>query len=216
MAGYLITFEGTEGCGKTTQLNQIQTWLCENEQLSKHIPVIATREPGGTKLGQHLRHLLLTQNGDLNLSDRAELLLYAADRAQHVDQVLRPHLAAGAIVLCDRYVDSTIAYQGYGRGLSLDLIQQVNELATGGLVSNLTLWLDVDVEVGLARARQRQTSDRIEQAALAFHQRVREGYASLASCNSERVSRIDANQPLKAVTAQICQVLKPQLQRYLQ
>jgi dTMP kinase len=140
-----------------------------------------------------------------------ELLLYAADRAQHVEEVLKPQLAAGAIILCDRYINSTIAYQGYGRGFSLDLIDQLNFIATGGLESDLTLWLDVDVEVGLERTKTRGVVDRIEQAGLEFHERVQQGYTQLAKAQPQQIVRVDANLSEAAVQEQIQQILVQRL-----
>lgn len=213
MAGKLIVFEGGEGCGKTTQLRRSQQlltqWLPDLSAQSDVRSLVATREPGGTELGQGLRQLLLQPTSAPH--DRAELLMYAADRAQHVADYLRPQLAAGAIVLCDRYTDSTIAYQGYGRGLDLALIDQLNHIATAGLQSDLTLWLDLDAAVGLARTQQRGQRDRIEQAALTFHQRVHAGFAALAQAHPDRIVRIDASLAEAQVAAQIQAVLR----RYL-
>lgn len=148
------------------------------------------------------------------MQDVAELLLYAADRAQHVEEVLKPHLADSALVLCDRYTDSTIAYQGYGRGLSLALIQQLNQIATSRLESNLTLWLDIDVEQGLARAKNRSYTDRIEQAELAFHQRVQQGYTELAKAHPHRIVRVDASLSEAKVQEQIQAILWQQLTQW--
>lgn len=222
MQGRLIVFEGVEGSGKTTQMLRSQAWLSENQcfQLLKAQdlapPIVVTREPGGTELGLELRQLLLGYQGQEAIQNRAELLLYAADRAQHVDGYLRPQLAQGAVILCDRYTDSTIAYQGYGRGLDLVLIDQLNQAATGGLESDLTLWLDVDAEVGLARMRQRGQADRIEQADLAFHQRVQQGFQSLHQQYPERMIRIDASQSEQDVAQQIQQVLSQRLRQWYQ
>ena len=189
--GRFIVFEGIEGGGKSTQIEKTQQWLLEGG-LGKSVAVVRTREPGGTELGKKLRSMLLNDH-DLNLDDRSELLLYAADRAQHVKQVLKPQLAQGKVILCDRFIDSTTAYQGYGRGLDLDLITQLNKIASCGLESDLTLWLDVEVETGLERVKQRGKRDRVEQADLSFHHRVRSGYAKLAAQFPERIIRIDAN-----------------------
>lgn len=215
MNGRLIVFEGVEGCGKTTQLQRLQEWLpsicccgvlaggaSPTQPLDAASSVVVTREPGGTKLGLGLRKLLLDVEG-ASLQDSAELLLYAADRAQHVEEVLKPNLTLGAIVLCDRYTDSTIAYQGYGRGLSLSLINQLNQIATGGLESDLTIWLDIDVEVGLARLQKRSVTDRIEQANLAFHRRVQQGYTELAKANPNRIVRVNGSLSEAAVQEQI-------------
>ncbi len=209
MAGKLIVFEGIEGSGKSTQIERTRTWL----QLTKWgqgAPILVTREPGGTPLGSKLRQLLLAaSDGPGSVPcERAELLLYAADRAQHIETVLKPQLARGAIILCDRFSDSTIAYQGYGRGLNLGAIEQIDRIATGHLASDLTLWLDVDVELGQQRARQRGGLDRIEQADLAFHQRVRQGFADLAATYPRRIARIDANCSEVEVSQQIQAILE--------
>ena len=227
MNGRLIVFEGVEGCGKTTQLQRSREWLQSlfvAKSLSSSLVVTRTREPGGTQLGLGLRQLLLNaevRNGGANATKEemkfsqpeplTELLLYAADRAQHVEEVLKPQLAAGAIILCDRYTNSTIAYQGYGRGFSLDLIDQLNFIATGGLKSDLTLWLDVDVEVGLERTKTRGVVDRIEHAGLEFHERVQQGYTQLAKAQPQKIVRVDANLSEAAVQEQIQQILVQRL-----
>lgn len=227
MNGRLIVFEGVEGCGKTTQLQRSQEWLQSlfvAKSLSISSSLVVTREPGGTQLGLGLRELLLNarvRNEGANATKEkmkfsqpeslTELLLYASDRAQHVEEVLKPQLAAGAIILCDRYINSTIAYQGYGRGFSLDLIHQLNFIATGGLKSDLTLWLDVDVEVGLERTKTRGVVDRIEQAGLEFHERVQQGYTQLAAAQPQQIVRIDANLSEAAVQEQIQQILVQRL-----
>lgn len=222
MTGKFIAFEGTDGCGKSTQLKRIQEWLLT---WWPH-PVIITHEPGGTDLGRSLRSLLLANrdekidlkaelllyaalsaNRDEKIDPKAELLLYAADRAQHVESVIKPQLAAGAIVLCDRYTDSTVAYQGYGRGMPLSLVSKINQLATGGLNSELTLWLDIEVEVGLARAKQRSQPDRFEQSDISFHKRIRHGYQNLAKANPQRIVQVNANMPINDVTTQIKQII---------
>ena len=217
MIGSLIVFEGVEGCGKTTQLQRSREWLQRHYSVgansSEPPAVIATREPGGTELGLDLRRLLLFEAGKKPIQDSAELLLFAADRAQHVEEVLRPQLALGSIILCDRYTDSTIAYQGYGRGLSLSLIEQLNSIATGGLESDLTLWLDVDVEVGLARTQGRGVADRIEQETRAFYQRVQHGYIELAQAYPERIVRVDASLSEAVVQQQIQNILSQRLTR---
>lgn len=202
MDGKFIIFEGVEGCGKTTQIQRTYEWLWANRS-DGDPPITVTREPGGTKLGQTLRQLLLDGRSPESILERAELLLYAADRAQHVEQVLKPQLAKGAIVLCDRYTDSTIAYQGYGRGLSLELIVQINYIATDGLSGDLTVWLDVAPEIGLARAQKRGNNNRMEEEDLAFHRRVQQGYAALARAYPQRIARVDASLCEDAVQAQI-------------
>jgi len=215
MSGKLIVFEGIEGSGKSTQIARILAWLQASE-FGQQVPVVATREPGGTPLGGKLRELLLSAGGDRALvpCERAELLLYAADRAQHVETVLKPQLERGAIVLCDRFSDSTVAYQGYGRGLSLSEIELIDRIATGHLASDLTIWLDVDVELGQQRARQRGQLDRIEQAELAFHQRVRQGFVDLAATYPNRIARVDANGSESDVFQQVRTTLERALERW--
>lgn len=204
MRGKFIVFEGVEGCGKTTQLQMVQGWLAE---VLKGRAVVLTRQPGGTELGLQLRGLLLNPGPGVVIQNRAELLLYAADRAQHVEGFIEPNLAAGSIVLCDRYTDSTVAYQGYGRGLNLETIEVLNRLATDGLESDLTLWLDVDVAVGLARTKKRGVADRIEQADLEFHRRVERGYTELAKVYQKRIVRVDAGGSVDEVFGEVKKVL---------
>jgi dTMP kinase len=199
MQGRLIVLEGVEGCGKTTQIRRSQNWLLESGLLAQlqaaaqvsHL--IVTREPGGTELCQAIRQLLLHPSSEEVMQAQTELLLYAADRAQHVAGFLKPQLEQGALVLCDRFTDSTLAYQGYGRRLDRRLIDTLNQIATGGLVSDLTLWLDVEVTVGLTRAKQGGAGDRMEQATLDFHQRVQQGFRELAQAYPQRIVRIDAS-----------------------
>lgn len=207
-SGKLIVFEGVEGCGKTTQIQRSLAWL---QDLCTTKRVVVTLEPGGTEWGCCIRRLLLEHSGEKPLQDLTELFLYAADRAQHVEEVLKPQLELGAIILCDRYTDSTIAYQGYGRGLNLSLIEQLNSIATGGLESDLTIWLDVDVEVSLARKRGRGTADRIEQEKITFHQRVQHGYTELAKAYPNRIVRVDASLNETAVQEQIQAILRQHL-----
>jgi dTMP kinase len=217
MKGKLIVFEGVEGCGKTTQIKRSQVWLQESNWLTRLQAqgclkdLRMTREPGGTEIGQEMRQILLHPQSQEPIHSRAELLLYAADRAQHVEAMLKPDLEAGWLILCDRYTDSTVAYQGYGRGLNLDLIHQLNSIATHDLKSDLTLWLDLDVEIGLARTQRRGVADRMEQSSLDFHRRVQQGFAELAKMDSDRsirrIVRIDANQSEEDVAQQIQTVL---------
>lgn len=207
MKGKLIVFEGVEGCGKTSQMQLCQEWL-QNLGIS----VVITREPGGTELGLDLRRLLLEKADNKPIAEVTELLLYAADRAQHVEQELKPHLAQGKYILCDRYIESTIAYQGYGRQLNMSLIEQLNYIATGGLLSNLTIWLDVDVEIGLSRKRGGEAAlDRIEQETIAFHQRVQQGYAALAAAYPERIIPIDGTLSKEIVHQTIQGILRARL-----
>jgi dTMP kinase len=200
MRGKFIVFEGVEGAGKTTQIQQTADWL--KSWCGKDNTVVITREPGGTKLGRQIRQLLL-EDPDSWVSNRTELLLYGADRAQHVESVIRPQLDRGDLVLCDRFTDSTIAYQGYGRGFDRVEIDRVNQLATGGLESDLTFWLDLDVEIGLQRVLSRGKPDRMELATLDFHQRVRQGYQELANIYPNRIVRIDADRSEAVVQLEI-------------
>ncbi len=203
MNGKLIVFEGVEGCGKTTQIQLTGEWL-----LSLGIEIIITREPGGTELGVDLRRLLL-ESAKNSIANRTELLLYAADRAQHVEQKLKPNLQKGKFVLCDRFIYSTIAYQGYGRGLDINLINQLNAIATEDLEVDLVLWLDLDVEAGLARKhRTGETADRIEQEKNDFHRRVQQGYAKLAQAHPLHIVRIDASLDKESIQTRIREVLR--------
>lgn len=189
---FFVTLEGIEGSGKTTQIR-----LLANHLQAQGLEVVCTREPGGCPIADAIRAILL-DSANSAMVPRAELLLYAAARAQHVEEVIRPALAQGKVVLCDRYTDATLAYQGYGRGLDLNLIAQLNDLASGSLTPELTLLLDFPAETGLARARARnhqsQGTDegRFEQEALDFHRRIREGYLRVAG-GQARFTVIDAS-----------------------
>ncbi|MDF5726838.1 MAG: dTMP kinase [Rhizonema sp. PD38] len=198
--GKLIVFEGVEGSGKTSQIKLCSSWL-----QSLNISVVVTREPGGTDLGLQLRRLLLEAGN--SIADKTELLLYAADRSQHVHHNLMPNLAKGAIILCDRYTDSTIAYQGWGRQMNIATIEQLNLLATDGLQSDLTILLDIDPEISLKRILQKRKLDRIEQADLAFHHRIRQGYLSLAKKSPEKIVVVNGNQNIEQVASEIQQLL---------
>lgn len=195
-----ITLEGGDGVGKTTQ----QALLAERLRQEGYA-CLCTREPGDTALGRRLRDLLLY--GD-PLAQATELLLYAADRAEHVSKVIVPALAAGQVVVCDRFTDSTLAYQGYGRGLDLEKIRLLNHLATGGLQPHLTLWLDLPPEVGLAR---RGIPDGLEQERLEFHRRVYQGFQVLAASEPQRIVRIDAEGSLAEVAARIWSAVESRL-----
>ena len=210
MQGKLIVFEGVEGCGKSTQMQICYEWL-----QSLAIPVLVTREPGGTVLGADIRRLLLEKTEDKPITSTTELLLYAADRSQHVEQKLKPNLAAGKIILCDRYTYSTVAYQGYGRALDMNLINQLNAIATRGLEPDLALWLDLDVEVGLSRKRgSGDIADRIEQEKIDFHRRVQLGYSKIATSKPGLIFKIDASLTREAVQQQIQAILLPKLQTW--
>ena len=195
--GRFLVLEGIDGCGKTTQLQALSQWLPSSGLMAPGARLVVSREPGGTALGQALRELLLHPPQGVQPLPRAELLLYAADRAQHVEALLLPALEAGDWVLCDRFTGSTAAYQGYGRGLPLALIDTLESLATGGLQADLTLWLDVS----LAESRRRRggrPADRIEAAGEVFQTRVAAGFATLAA--QRGWIRVEAGQPVAAVT----------------
>jgi dTMP kinase len=210
MIGKFIVFEGVEGAGKTTQIQATADWLQGLGGRAKLGSAIVTREPGGSELGQSIRHLLLV-NSSVSITDRSELLLYAADRAQHLEEVIRPQIESGNIVLCDRFTDSTIAYQGYGRGINLELIDRVNQLATDGFQSDLTFWLDLDVQIGLERAARRGQKDRMERANLDFHHRVQQGYQDLATQYPDRIIRINADRDESTIQTEIRSILTQKL-----
>jgi len=196
--GHLIAFEGTEGTGKSTQLRLTAAALRR-----AGYTVRETREPGGTPLGVEIRRVVMHFEGDPP-TPLSELLLYLADRAQHLDHVIRPALAAGEVVLTDRFSASTIAYQGYGRELNLATVTEIDALARGGLMPDLTILLDCPVELGLQRARG---DDRFHRADLAFHQRVRHGFHELAARDPSRFCCIDATRPTEAVAADILEAV---------
>ena len=188
MPGVFITFEGPEGAGKSTQAKRLVASL----QAAGH-PVLSTREPGGTPLGDRVRQIVLLEP-DLEIAPVAEFLLYSAARAQIVYDVIRPALDDNKVVIVDRYADSTLAYQGYGRGLNLDFLREVTWEATGGLRPHITVLLDLEPELGLRRAAQTGTLDRLERADLGFHHRVRAGFLELARLEPERFLVLDALQ----------------------
>nr|WP_235620395.1 dTMP kinase [Prochlorothrix hollandica] len=209
LPGRFIVLEGGDGCGKTTQIQYLQHWLRQSGWLPPGRSLWLTKEPGGTELGRTLRSLLLDPQalGEA-LADQGELFLYGADRAQHVQTLLRPWLEQGDWVLCDRYVGSTVAYQGYGRGLDLGLIQQINDLATGGLEADLTLWLDVEVSQCWQRLQGRGQADRMEAAQGDFAHRVRRGFLDLAAQYPDSWVRIDGEGREAIVAQRIQQVVQ--------
>ena len=194
-----ITFEGSEGSGKTSQLKELAEWL-----QSQGNKVLVTREPGGTPIGDPIRDILLDP-AHKEMEATTEILLFSAARAQLVGQVIRPHLSGGGIVLCDRYSDSTLAYQGYGRGLELSTLRVITSFATSGLQPALKIYLDVPVEEGLSRRQKAEGAEwnRLDAEELAFHQRVRKGYMSLIADEPHRWAVIDATQPFDVVQQEI-------------
>ncbi|MDQ1728332.1 MAG: dTMP kinase [Pyrinomonadaceae bacterium] len=206
MAGTFITFEGIDGSGKSTQLKLLASFLEENGCM-----VLVTREPGGTPVGNRLRAALL--DADEEVDPLTELLVFAADRAQHVRRVLRPALAAGQIVFSDRYADATAAYQGAGRGFSPELIAEITGLATEGLQPDLTLLFDLSVEDSAARTRRRadakQQSDRLDAEAPDFHVRVRDAYLEIARANPARIKVVATNRPSEVTHARVKEIVLP-------
>ena len=209
MAGFFISFEGIEGSGKSTQV----ALLAEALRSQGH-EIAVTREPGGTAVGQVLRRLLL-ESSSAPLASGAELYLMLADRAQHVEEIVAPALRANKIVISDRFVDSTTAYQGYGRGVELALLAQFNAFACGGCMPALTFLLDTPVSEGLRRVRQRQSGtkgpDRFEAESVAFHERVRAGYLAVARSDPQRVSIVDATRSVEVIHRDILTVAQGRL-----
>lgn len=200
-----ITLEGPEGSGKTSHVKPLADWLSAQGH-----KVYATREPGGTSIGEQIRAVIHDLK-NVEMHPRAETLLYQAARAQIVEQVIRPRLAAGEIVLCDRYADSTIAYQGYGHQQDLEQVRALVRYATGGLVPDLTVLLDVDVEVGLKRKTKNGEWNRLDAYTVEFHQRVRKGYLELAQSEPARWVIVDAGQPWQKVQEEIRSVMAARL-----
>lgn len=192
MQGLFVTFEGIEGSGKSTQIALLHEHLVKSGRQTT-----LTREPGGTPIGDQVRRILLDP-GNRAMDPTTELLLYAASRAQHLREVILPALAAGRIVLCDRFSDATLGYQGYGRGLSIPLIQELDRIVTAGLLPDLTILLDIDARTGLGRARGRNAREglqgeaRFENEDIAFHARVRDGYYLLADREPGRIRLVNA------------------------
>lgn len=204
MNGIFITFEGPDGSGKTTQLKKL------GEELKKlgH-DVLVTREPGGTAISDKIRSIILDPEND-EMVDQAEVLLYAASRAQHVHQLIIPALEAGRIVLCDRFIDASVAYQGYGLGVEVEQVKAISRYASSGLQATRTFILDVPVEVSMARLHQRATGasaaeqlDRIEQKHVDYHSRVREGFHQIAADHPDRVTVINANRTVEEIAEDI-------------
>ncbi len=200
-----ITLEGPEGGGKTTQAR----WLAEHLR-ARGLPVLFTREPGGTAIGDQIRRILMDL-GNTGMHLRTEILLFQASRAQLVDEVLRPHLQDGGLVVCDRYYDASLAYQGYGHQLDLDALRLVTGFATAGLRPDLTLLLDLPVEAGLRRKQHEGEWNRLDAYAVEFHTRVREGYLALAGAEPQRWVIIDATPPIEAVQEEIRRVVEQRL-----
>lgn len=194
-----ITFEGSEGSGKTTVLNQI------NKLLSENYNVISTREPGGVSTGEEIRNILL--DGE-NIDIRTEALLFAASRREHLVEKVIPALKNNKVVLCDRYIDSSLAYQGYARGIGIEEVKKINEFAINGLYPDLTIYLDIDAEVGRERILKNQRSqNRLDKETLTFHQKVIEGYKTLIKTNPERFKVVDATQSIESVISDTYEII---------
>lgn len=200
-----ITFEGPDGSGKTTQLRSLADFLCQH-----NYQVLTTREPGGTTISEQIRSILFDLK-NTQMVPRTEILLFQASRAQLVEEVIRPYLATGGIVLCDRYADSTLAYQGYGHQMNLDELKLLIDFATGGLKPDLTLLLDLEIEEGLHRRERGGNWNRLDAYTLAFHQRVRRGFLELAREEPQRWVTIDAGRPADQVQKAIRQVVTRRL-----
>lgn len=213
--GVFVTFEGIEGCGKTTQISRLAETLRQ-----KNFEIVVTREPGGCQISDRIRAILLDSNHDAMVPE-TELLLYTAARAQHIAQVIRPALEQGKIVLCDRFCDATLAYQGFGRHLDLEVINQLNQYACQGVSPDITLLLDLPVEDGLGRARSRNAQcvtldeDRFEQESLEFHQRIRDAYLQFSQQQSDRIKVIDATGGLDDVHQRIISTIIPLITAHL-
>ncbi len=205
-SGLFISFEGGEGSGKSSQIRHLKKWAKRQGR-----PVVVTREPGGkSSVGKEIRKLLLKPKFSA-MADRCELLLYEADRAQNVEEIVLPALKKGAVVICDRHADSTTVYQGMCRGQGLKNTTWLNAYATGGLLPDLVFVLDVPIEVGLTRIRKRSALDRMEAEKKTFHEKVRRGFLKLARSNPRRYQVIDGTQPEKAIALEIQQAVEKRL-----
>lgn len=194
-----ITFEGPEGSGKTTVLNRI------NKLLSENYNVISTREPGGVSTGEEIRNILL--DGE-NIDIRTEALLFAASRREHLVEKVIPALKNNKVVLCDRYIDSSLAYQGHARGIGIEEVKKINEFAINGLYPDLTIYLDIDAEVGRERILKNQRNqNRLDKETLTFHQKVIEGYKTLIKTNPERFKVVDATQNIESVVSDTYEII---------
>ena len=196
----LITIEGGEGCGKSTQILHLRSWFKNH-----NIPCVFTREPGGTALGDDLRKIL--KNSSYSFSELSELYLFNAARIEHIEKVINPNLNKGVFVVCDRYIDSSIAYQGCGRGLGFDRVKKLCFEAVGNAVPELTIWLDLDPQKAFERKGGAERGDRLEQAGIEFHKKVYKGYKKIFRTDPRRVKRVDASKSVEEVSEQIDRIL---------
>ena len=197
--GLFITFEGADGCGKTTQIELLNEYL-----IKKGYKTLLTREPGAKGLGVKLREILLNYDGEV--SPNCESFLFLADRAQHIDCIIKPAIEEGKIILCDRHTDSTVAYQGYGRGLDLDRINKLNDIATNGLKPDLTIVFDIDVETSMQRVGKEK--DRMESAGVEFFNKVRQGYLEIAKNEPQRVKVISSSDTIDNIHKKVVELIE--------
>jgi len=202
--GLFITFEGADGCGKTTQMNLIDEYL-----RGKGFRTLMTREPGAKGLGERVREILLNYDGEV--SPACESFLFLADRAQNMDCIIKPAVEKGVIVLCDRHTDSTIAYQGYGRGVNIDELKNLNDIATGGRKPDLTIVFDIDVQTSQARVGEEK--DRMESAGVEFFERVRKGYLEIAKREPERVKVVDSMRTIEEIHNEVVELIENAIRR---
>ncbi|MDT3428786.1 dTMP kinase [Paenibacillus forsythiae] len=205
--GFFITLEGGEGSGKTTITGRLAAYL-----QNRSLPYLITREPGGIEIAEKIRSIILDP-AHTAMDARTEALLYAASRSQHLAERVEPALKEGLIVLCDRFVDSSLVYQGYARGLGMEEVRAINQFATGGRTPDLTFYLDIEPEVGLGRisANGEREFNRLDMESLAFHRKVREGYQMIAQADPARIVTLDANRPLHVIERELVSTLEHKL-----
>ncbi|MDF1617596.1 dTMP kinase [Petrocella sp. FN5] len=205
MKGIFITIEGGDGSGKSTQIDLLMSYF------NKHgFEVLLTREPGGTPISEKIREVILDSN-NMEMANMTEVLLYAASRAQHVAEFIKPNIKQGKVVICDRFVDSSVVYQGYARGVGIDVVENINSYATQGLIPDLTILLDLPPNLGLSRKKNQQALDRLELQSDDFHLMVNEGYKLLAKRHHNRILTVDAAKSIEVIHQIILEAIKPLL-----
>ncbi len=202
MRGYFITFEGIEGAGKSTQSVMLHNYLIE-----KNKKVILTKEPGGTETGKKIRQILLSHSDEI-FPPLAELFLYEADRNFHIHNLIKPKIGQGYTVICDRFTDSTLAYQGYARGLDIDFVKEINSIASEGIKPDITFLIDIPVEEGLKRIQKIREKDRIEKEEIDFHKKLREGFLKIAEEERDRIVVLNGLEPPEKIFRQVIEILK--------
>ncbi len=202
MRGYFITFEGIEGAGKSTQSVMLHNYLIE-----KNKNVILTKEPGGTETGKKIRQILLSHSDEI-FPPLAELFLYEADRNFHIHNLIKPKIDQGYTVICDRFTDSTLAYQGYARGLDIDFVKEINSIASEGIKPDITFLIDIPVEEGLKRIQKIREKDRIEKEEIDFHKKLREGFLKIAEEERDRIVVLNGLEPPEKIFRQVIEILK--------